>query len=215
MIINTVYELVQQLMAKFSAGGYMPNKDFDNYSNLTQQQKLEFDLKVKDRGTYNSENLSLFKVNEMVTALNGIIQDPEGYRYFDTAFNMDTSTGSAIPAAFEEVTTSEWDFRIGSELDRPSLDYPAMVKRNGYLEIAPKTIQSINLTYVKNPPAPVWGYTVANNRRVYSESASTDFTFDESDIPDLVYRILYMGGVNIRDRELIEVAASERQIAQQ
>jgi hypothetical protein len=96
------------------------------------------------------------------------------------------------------------------------MSYPALVQRDNHLEIAPSTMQTVKLTYIKNPPivsgtswTVVWGWLPDNNRKVFYEPNSTDFTFGESDVPDLVYRILKMASVQIRDEELKAAAEAE------
>jgi hypothetical protein len=209
MIVDKVYILTQQMLDKFSAGGYLPDTEFNNYATMAQNQKLEFDLGQK-LTTFNAESLSNFKVNEWLAVVNGVIVNPATFRYFDSARNADPSTGQIIPSAVEELSVSGWDFRLGSALDMPTTAYPAIIQRDGYLEVAPASIQSLNITWIKNPADVVWGYDIVNNRRVYNENNSVDFTYTESDIPDLVYRIIVMTAVEVRDGELIQAITNER-----
>lgn len=209
MIVDPVYETVQRLMGKHSAGGYLSDTDFNKFANLSQNQKLEFELDTS-QSTYNLETTSDFKLTKDVSVVNGILQEPENYRYFESARAVDFSSGSARYVGFEELTSDEWNWRIGSAHQPPTNAYPALVQRNGSIEIAPQTVQFVNLTYVFNPPEVVWGWTPENNRKVYDENTSTDFTFGESDIPDLVYRILVMAATQIRDKDLMRLAIAER-----
>jgi hypothetical protein len=210
MIIDTVYEMVQKLMAKYTAGGYLSPVDFNSFAELSQNEKLENDLSQKAATTFNTESLSNFQVNVSLPVVDGKITNPTDYRYFWTAYNMETVTPGGRPAAVEEVAPAEWDFRLASELDYPEPEFPVLVQRDGYLQVEPKTIQSLNFTYIKNPPVPMWAYTIVNNRPVFDANSSTDFLYTEGDIPDLVYRILVMAGVQIRDGELTQAAIAER-----
>lgn len=214
-VINEVYLLVQQLMAKHGASGYLPPDEFDRYCLLAQNQKLEEDLQDR-RTTLKSDAISNFIVNDKsVTFNNGLANLPTDYRVFESAYHVDFSSGVAFDQAFEELESDEFNWRKGSELDKPTLDYPALVIRNGLIEIAPKTVDLVKLTYVKIPDNPNWGYvTPVVSRYVYDENATTDFTYDAEHIPDLSYRILKLIGVEVSSQELYGAASREQQIAE-
>jgi hypothetical protein len=60
MIVDIVYEAVQRLMGKFSAGGYLSDTDFNTFATTAQSDKLEYELNTS-QSTYNLETVSNFK----------------------------------------------------------------------------------------------------------------------------------------------------------
>lgn len=212
MIIDVVYKAVLQLMAKHIVGGYLSPAEFNRYALIAQNQKLDEDLE-KYRTTNNSENLSNFIVSDLpLTVINGYATKPSNYMQFESAYYTDFSTGNPYLCAFEELESDRFNWRLGSELDTPSLDYPALVVRDGVIQVSPKEIDFFNLTYVKYPENPVWGYvTPVVSRYVYSEANSTDFTYDEDEIPDLVNRIAKLAGVETGNSELYGQMNNEQQ----
>jgi hypothetical protein len=207
MIINKVYDILNQLSSKNSSGGYLPVPDFNNYAELIQNQKINFELEHKNSTTFKNEMISDYSKVVSLISTNGKALFPDDYRYYNSASYLNTKTFRE--AAFEELSGDEWNWRKSSDLDQPSEEYPACIVRDGFLEIAPLSVKSIRLDYIFTPPAPVYGYTVTNGRRVYNESTSTDFVFKEEDIPDLVYRMATVMGIELRDAELYQISKTE------
>ncbi len=209
MIIDKVYDLVNQLSSKNSSGGYLPIPEFNKYCDLIQSQKINFELSKKSSTTFKNEMVSNYSKVISVISNNGTALFPDDYRYFNSAAYLNTKTFRATP--FEELARDEWNWRLSSELDQPTEDYPACVVREGFMNVEPKSVKSIRLDYIFNPPAPVYGYTVVNNRRVFDENTSTDFVFKQEDIPDLVYRMCGLMGIELRDGELYQLTSAEEQ----
>ena len=223
MIINKVKELVYQLIAKNESGGYLSPDEFNNYCRMAQNQKLEHELFKRREGTEVSQSLSEFGTTAPLLIVDGFATLPTDFRYPVSASYTNVATGNAHVVPVEELASSEWIYRLSSELDKPDLEYPAYIMRGkGAMEISPKTISFIDITYIVNPPNPIWNYTVENNRRVFAETGgedgdgnSVDFLFKEEDIPDLVYRIASMLGLEIRDVEAYQANKSEQIAAEQ
>jgi len=201
MIIDQVFELVKQLSAKNQSGGYLTPDEFDRYALLAQSDKLEFELAKATDTTFKNGSLNTFRVNADTPVVGGIVTLPTDYRYFDAAKFNNFSSGALTISPFEELTSDEWGFRLSSEMDKPTEFYPALTVRDNLIELSPTSITIINLNYIKNPPDPIWAYTVVNNRRVFDSVNSIDFTFKEEDISDLVYRISVMLATQIKDKE--------------
>lgn len=216
MIINKVKELVYQLIAKNEVGGYLDPDEFGNYCRMAQNQKLEHELFKRREGTEVSQSLSEFEAVVPSLIVDGYATLPDDFRYPISAAYTNVASGNAYVVPVEELASSEWVYRLSSELDKPNLEYPAYIMRGkGTMQIAPSTISFIELTYVVNPPNPVWNFTAVSGRRVFEETGSVDFLFKEEDISDLVYRIASMLGLEIRDVEAYQATKSEQMVAEQ
>lgn len=212
-MIDIVYKLVLQLMAKHITGGYLSPDEFNRYALVAQNQKIDDDLR-KARETRNMEMISSFVVSEYsLPVFNGIANKPSDFRRFESAYYTDFSSGNPYVCAVEELDNDEFNWRLGSELDNPSLDYPAIVVRDTTIQVAPREIDFLKLTYVKYVPNPTWAYvTPVVSRFVYDPISSVQFTYGADDIPDLVYRITKLAGVEIGDDSLYQITTREQQI---
>jgi hypothetical protein len=54
-----------------------------------------------------------------------------------------------------------------------------------------------------------WGYVVINEKPVYDPAASNNFALHESELPDLVSKILKLAGISMEDQELYQAGARE------
>ena len=212
-MIDIVYKLVLQLMAKHITGGYLSPDEFNRYALIAQNQKIDDDIK-QYRSSRNMETISSFVVsNYSLPVVNGIATKPSDYRQFESAYYTDFSSGQPYVCAFEELEGDEFNWRLGSELDTPSLDYPALVVRDTTIEVSPKDIDFVKLTYIKYVPNPEWAFvTPVVSRFVYDPTTSVQFAYGEDDIPDLVNRIVKLAGIEIGDNELYGQASREQQI---
>lgn len=199
MIIDKIYELLNQLSSKSTSGGYLPIPDFNNYALLVQNQKINFELSDNNDTTFKNEMVSNYSSVVNLTSVDGVVLLPSDYRYFDSASYYNTKELRYEP--FEELSRDEWNWRRSSDLDAPTTEYPALIVRKDSLNILPKSIQFLTLEYINTPDAPIYGYSVVNGRRVFDINTSTDFVFKEENIPDIVYRMSVLMSIELRDSE--------------
>tara|TARA_R100000329_G_scaffold116091_1_gene95450 strand:+ start:10 stop:747 length:738 start_codon:yes stop_codon:yes gene_type:complete len=66
----------------------------------------------------------------------------------------------------------------------------------------------IELFYYKMPETPKWGYVVVQEKPFYNANTSKDFELHPSELENLVFKILALAGVSIKDYNLATVAQS-------
>tara|TARA_Y100001938_G_scaffold22300_1_gene28752 strand:- start:9566 stop:10306 length:741 start_codon:yes stop_codon:yes gene_type:complete len=87
---------------------------------------------------------------------------------------------------------------IGNGLEpMVATDYPALISCE---------------TVMGRPGLVNWGYVVVNEQATYDPSVSRNFEIHESEQPDLVIKILKLGGISIEDPNLYSAASGEDQI---
>ena len=59
------------------------------------------------------------------------------------------------------------------------------------------------MVYLRVPNAPVWGFTIANDREVYDASLSTDLDIPEEAFNEVAMMHLSYIGIHIREEELV------------
>jgi hypothetical protein len=120
----------------------------------------------------------------------------------------------------EKVSHRKINYLLNSNLTAPTTTYPVYTLENNGIIVYP-TIITTNVTaqYVRYPKDPNWTYvSISNGDPVFSASAPgyQDFELPNSDFANLVVKILYYAGVQIREADVAQAAKSEEvQDAQQ
>lgn len=118
-------------------------------------------------------------------------------------------------AEVERVTHGKITLLNNSLLTAPSLEYPAYTLDGNIITVYPITITAqgdIRCQYIRYPRDPQWTYvTLANGEPVFNASAADyqDFELPIDDEPRLVYRILQMAGMSIREGDVYQYANAE------
>lgn len=115
----------------------------------------------------------------------------------------------------EVVTDSEFSERMDNSITYPTLKRPIANYTSYGLEIEPKEITSVELTYLKIPTTPIRQYTMnANDESVYNPTGSVDFAYPKTTHNDICMRLLGYFGINIREEFLVQVANNFKQQGQ-
>lgn len=101
---------------------------------------------------------------------------------------------------------SKWGRRIESSIRKPDLKYPIANVQNIYIEILPKTIQMVRMTYLRYPQVPIWAYTLSNNRPVYDTINSVDIDAPNEAMNEIAMSTLSFLGINLREPDLVQYA---------
>ena len=104
-----------------------------------------------------------------------------------------------------------------SLLTAPSIQYPAYTLEGDSLTVFPTSFNQpgdIVCQYIRYPFDPQWTYaTLVGGEPVFNESATDyqDFEVPIDEEPNLVYRILQMAGMSIREGDVYQFANAEEQ----
>jgi hypothetical protein len=96
-------------------------------------------------------------------------------------------------------------------LTRPTLARPVYVNRQDGLNIYPDTIEFIDISYIRQPVVVEWAYVVVNDKALYNDFISVDFELHAADETELVYKILKLAGVNLKNPEVVQAAQTLEQ----
>ena len=75
--------------------------------------------------------------------------------------------------------------------------------------------ESFVVSFYKRPAVPNWGYVVVNQKPFYNSNTSTNFELHVSEEEDLVYRILMLAGLTIKQPDVQQSAAAGIQLTKQ
>jgi len=118
----------------------------------------------------------------------------------------------------QEVSKHKFEMILDSNLTAPSTSFP-VYKREGnkffarplsiyYTGTTPQGAETpLKMNYIKKPVDPHWGYTTVGGDPIYNADSSTDFEIPPSDETELVIKIAQYAGLNIREKDVVEVAA--------
>lgn len=105
---------------------------------------------------------------------------------------------------------------ISSNLTAPTVTYPAYTMDNKGIKMYPQGIYTatglVRADYIRYPKAPKWTFiSVGTNDPLFNPSALDyqDFELPESDMNNLIVKILQYAGLSIREVDVVQVAKQE------
>ena len=167
----------------------------------------------------------LWAVNPNATLANqygdlSLEQFPDFYKLIEVRVNYDDGTGYHNA---EEMTTKEFRKYEISPLTYFENEYPYYIhyfnaSLGDRIKIYPNPPQNtytfpdgtlgddIRISYIRKPSRPNWGYVIVNDKALYNDNISVDFQLHASEETELVYRILALAGIAIKQPDLIQSA---------
>lgn len=180
--------------------------------NPKSQTSLDLDQESIDKLRHLKETRSIAVTNGEMPIPNGTIQDlngnimPDYWRYVKLMHTY-SNVGQKVRREIEILKEAEYGSRIDSSIVYPTKRRAIGLFHDTFIEIQPENlITLVSLTYIRNPQTPVWGYTVVNNRPVYSPSLSTDVDAPKSAFNEIAMIALEFIGIHLREQELIQAA---------
>lgn len=154
------------------------------------------------------EVIDSFRVDNTPAISNNFFPVPEDCYYLTNVYY----SGRDV----EKVSQARINMLLSSSLTTPSTLFPAYVMTGNVITatdtlaskiaVYPTSITSgITLSYVRYPKTPKWTYTtLVNGDPIYNPSAvdHQDFELPDSDMPNLVAKILQYAGVSVREENV-------------
>ena len=210
--INRVYEKVLFLANK-EQRGYITPDEFNSYAHEAQLEVFESYFLKKfqvDQAPMNEtdyadiamnveEKISVFHANTAVTETNNIYTYPtDFYRLTNVTVNG---------RICDEVMHNKLTYINLSPLTAPTVAQPVMTRQAGGVRIYPDNLGTaeVRMDYLREPATPRWAFMMDPNMApVYDATNSTQFELHPSDEQELVYKILYMAGITIKQPDVTQ-----------
>lgn len=155
-----------------------------------------------------------FKRAKDITLSSGLGDLPGDYGIHRELYKMTPlETGEvARTVRVEVIEDAFWNYRINRKVGSATTKRP--IARIEYtkadvpvkkLEVIPSTITSVEMLYFKTPAKPKYAYTLEGTKYVYNEADSVDLEFSFLSYPDLLYRVLSVIGVNLREDQMVRM----------
>ena len=220
--VDTVYQRVLAIANK-EQRGYITPQEFNLFANQAQMDIFEqyfYDLNQFLRVRGNDKDYS-----DMVTILEekiSLFETSEDVQYNSTGKYHDVSAltvdvyriGSVITSTnkiCERVSAKEIALLNNSPLIKPSGHHPRYVlgERNN-IYIYPNTITSdLTVNFIRKPSRVEWQYTVIQDKALWTGNSDFDFELHVSEETDIVFKVLELAGISIKDPLLYQAAAQE------
>jgi len=226
--VDTVYQRVLTLANK-EQRGYITPQEFNLFANQAQMEILNqyfYDVNQFGRqhgnDTEYSDMLSIIqeKLSELevriVDTITGIAGGIYNYRTaiadlykLGSVHTTHPTNGQKIE--IEQVNNNEWYHMQSAPLTRPTLSRPVYVNRQDGLNIYPDTVEDIDISYIRQPAVIQWAYVIVNDKALYNDNISVDFDLHASEETELVYKILKLAGVNLKNPEVVQAGQTLEQ----
>ena len=92
----------------------------------------------------------------------------------------------------------------------PTNEHPICRFLASKIEVLPSTITAIEMTYLRYPLVPVWGYTTAAGVNIYSPATSVQIELPEICQTEFVMRTLSYLGISIREGAITQYAENKK-----
>lgn len=232
--INTVRNIVLQLLNKNNRG-YITPEEFNNFCKMAQISVFEElfedynkNINKQNRRLTNSEYANIPKnIREMIDVFaeystttnftyNSItnVWEFTGTDLYRTENISLVTIANKVKKDVEEVSKSEVNNLVNSNMIAPTTTYPAYVKIGQVYRLFPTVDLAdyyLELFYIRTPKDPKWTYVNVQGNPIYNPSAADkqDIELHESLLNRLVVKILLYCGISIREDQVIQIANNE------
>jgi len=237
--INDVYQTVLTIANKDNRG-YITPQEYNRLADIAQNEIFESyfnkQLMYEAGGLYNAdfsdpiittaEKINIFYNSSDLTQANGVWAFPSDF------YKLGSVQVNNIEADF--VSHKDVKFINQSPLTYPVATQPVYTINGSAIKVYPASIASgVNIEYLKKPNAPKWGYIMPTasqiasgvpNKPIYDATVfnpSTDdysatakslnFELHTSEYSELVYKILTLSGVTIKQADIAGFAQGKEQ----
>lgn len=232
ILINPVRNVVMRLLNK-NNNGYCNPDEFNDYANLAQMDIFE-NLFYQYTNWLNKENKRMSNSDYADIPKNLREQIDVFATYtttanftYDAPTNLWSYTGNDLYRAgnlslvnaqgkktdIEELSKSEVNRVINSELISPSITYPAYERVGESFRIYPTLPSgySAELFFLRKPKAPKWTFVNSQGNPVYNASATDlqNIELHPSNFVPLITKIMLYCGVSIREEQIVQALKEE------
>lgn len=230
-MINDVRNIVLSILNKENRGYVTPSEFnlyakqaqldiFENYTFLYSNAINKQNARLHGEGYTDipkniGEVIDSFSERSVLSysGLTGYYSVPDDYYFLEKLLYNNNKE-------IEKVSHRKINYLVNSNLTAPTTSYPVYTLENDGILIYPTSIISnVTAQYVRYPKDPNWTSTsLSNGDPLFNPSVAgyQDFELPNSDFANLVIKILYYSGVQIREEQVTAAAKGEEvQDAQQ
>ena len=200
------YRIIKFAIKKAMNGDFQPQQYMDviNIAQKSYQNYLIGQLEQYQYGNsspriqYSQNEISRQKLTPLIYGYN-LLVDVTGFSPYPGDYCLTDSMLSIYGQSRIRYCKQEQLFStVNSGIDSIATNPIYLIENKGF-RFYPITQGSALLSYVRNVPDIVWGYTTdANGRSVYNQASSTDPIWADNDMLEIIVRALALVGVNLQ-----------------
>lgn len=223
MNVNDIYNLVLYICSKNLQQGYISPDDFNITINIAQKSYAAYLLgnfqqytpgRPVARVEFGQNTIIRQRLSPIIygyilnIGVDGKAQYPGDYLQTDAMWSV---------YGYQRIRAVQQNYLwavYGSSIDPIATNPIYLIEDDGF-QFFPINIGQTRLSYIRNPPNMVWGYTLdINGLPVYDPSNSTQPVWDEASILEIIIRALAMIGVSLQFEDVKRYAAEIKNIGQ-
>lgn len=202
MKINEIHRQIRTLAKEHQRGSITPVQ-IDDALNMAQLDLLNDRLKVEGLSLNGRIDESLrFLLTPLAehSVDEGVIDLPPDFEALNLLFNLN---GSVRLVTSEKVSNLR-----NSALAPPSEESLVATVMNNQVWVWPKSVKSVEMSYLRSPKRPKWAYRVADNQRDYEHlpDASQDLEWGDVDQKVIMMKALALLAIPISDSFTFQAA---------
>jgi hypothetical protein len=204
--VNECYELMLYICAKNQSQGYLSPSDFETSFNQAQRSYTAHLLgsfasytpgRPVARVELGNNAVVRQRLSPIIYGYNLTI-DETGFTPYPGDYLQSDAMWSMY--GFQRIRIIQQDslFSVYNSVIDPIGTHPIYLLEDVGMRFYPNSLGGARMSYVRNPPSVVWGYTTdINGNPVYDPDTSTDPVFDDASILEIIVRALRIVGVNL------------------
>lgn len=221
--IDDVYRIVTYAVGKNLQQGYVSPSDFNLVINQAQKSYASYLLgnfqqyqpgRPQARVEFGQNSVVRQRLTPIIYGANLTI-DSTGFSPYPGDYLQQDAMWSFYGYNRIREVQQQYFYSIYNSVIDPVTSWPVyMLEWDGF-RFFPNNTGRAKLSYVRNPPDMIWGYTLnVNGVPVYNPATSTQPVWDDASILEIIVRALRIIGVNLQYNDVNAYANEIKQIGQ-
>ena len=221
--VDDVYQIVQYACGKNLQQGYISPADFNLTINQAQKSYASYLLgnfqqyqpgRPQARVEFGQNTVIRQRLTPIIYGYNLTI-DATGFSPYPGDYLQQDAMWSFYGYNRIREVQQQYFYSIYNSVIDPVTSWPVYMLEYDGFRFFPNNTNQAKLSYVRNPPDMIWGYTLnVNGIPVYIPAASTQPVWDDASILEIIVRALRIIGVNLQYNDVNAYANEIKQVGQ-
>ncbi len=221
--VDDVYQIVTYSVGKNLQQGYVSPADFNLVINQAQKSYASYLLgnfqqyqpgRPQARVEFGQNTVVRQRLTPIIYGYN-LSVDPSGFSPYPGDYLQQDAMWSFYGYNRVREVQQQYFYSIYNSVIDPVGSWPVYMLEYDGFRFFPNNINRAKLSYVRNPPDMIWGYTLnGNGIPVYNPASSTQPVWDDASILEIIVRALRIIGVNLQYNDVNAYANEIKQIGQ-
>ena len=221
--IDDVYQIVQYACGKNLQQGYISPADFNLTINQAQKSYASYLLgnfqqyqpgRPQARVEFGQNTVIRQRLTPIIYGYNLTI-DATGFSPYPGDYLQQDAMWSFYGYNRIREVQQQYFYSIYNSVIDPVTSWPVYMLEYDGFRFFPNNTNQAKLSYVRNPPDMIWGYTLnVNGIPVYNPASSTQPVWDDASILEIIVRALRIIGVNLQYNDVNAYANEIKQVGQ-